>query len=1186
MLARLDPARVVQWLGRRAVPARLAIIAATVVGVVVVAGAAAMAAGVVPRVFFADASSPAAVPVNDDFADAAAVSGTIVSGTTAGATTEAAEVSANEAAAGDQTVWFSWTPTAPGITQFVPSADGSPAVHVYTGSSVGSLTRVELPPDSGGDPTDITSVAALAGTQYLVQVDAPAGTAGGAFSFSVDQPEPGAPANDAVAQAQALDAGVVGVAGGGAPVPIVGATAGATTEPGEPGVAGPAAHSVWYSLGGAGSSLPAGSHLSLTATSLTGSPLGLRLGWFQGADAAHLTLVAADQAGTLTVTTTAGTTALIAVEGPEAFFALAESASNVPAPDVTPPDVHCTPPTGWVQAASVPCTATDGGSGLAHAADASFTLDVAVPPGAALADAESSSRQVCDQAGNCTTAGPFENIQVDTSAPAVTCAPPPPGWASAAVSVGCTANDDGSGLAGGQPATFTLTADVAAGTTSDHVTFPDHAPVCDAVGNCSPVPAPAPTKIDENPPVLACAAPPTGWSAVEVGIACTATDSGSGLATTGQATFQLTTSVGDEQADPNASTNTVSVCDQAGNCATAGPVNGLHVDRSLPVVTCTPPDGWTAGTSVSVPCTASDDGSGLAASSPASFSLTATIPAGTESSSASTDSRPVCDAAGNCATAGPVTGLELDDAAPTITCGVTPGDWSGAAVHVGCASSDDGAGLANAGDATFDLVADAPAGRESDSVAVPSRQVCDAVGHCVTTPPLVPAKIDHAPPTATCDPVPSGTSTTEVDVKCHAIDGGSGLADPSQATFHLRTSVGAGNVDHQAQTGSENVCDAVNNCVVAGPFIADVDLSRPSGAAPTIDFPHQVGVLAAVAAPSPGHDAATVTVPYAVPGATGGTGSVQVACDPPPGSTFQLGLTPVNCGATDDADQTTEGTFWVTVAAAPSLAPTGPAVAGQPWRAVGADFAPGSAVTIELDGSVIDRATAGADGTVSEVVTMPASLPLGPHELVVRGSDANASPLLVVTPVTMAVPQLNVAPPPTTTPPTTTPPITTVPPTTAPPVGSGGGSGGGSSGAGGSSGGAAAPGAKSGGAAAPVTTAPTSAGNANGGSSTGSPAGSSAGGQTTGGESATPPGLPSAPAAPSASIAPPPTAPPPSPSGGAPTTSSGTNEQAAGPTTPAAGGPGAWPWLLALLLLAAIGVTALVVWRRGDRAPL
>ena len=89
-------------------------------------------------------------------------------------------------------------------------------------------------------------------------------------------------------------------------------------------------------------------------------------------------------------------------------------------------------------------------------------------------------------------------------------------------------------------------------------------------------------------------------------------------------------------------------------------------DTVPPVITCDPPDGvWHPG-DVTLGCTASDAGSGLANAADASFVLTTSVAAGTETANALTNTREVCDAVGNCATAGPIGGNKIDKKAPVI----------------------------------------------------------------------------------------------------------------------------------------------------------------------------------------------------------------------------------------------------------------------------------------------------------------------------------------------------------------------------------------------------------------------------------------------------------------------------------------------------------------------------------------
>lgn len=90
---------------------------------------------------------------------------------------------------------------------------------------------------------------------------------------------------------------------------------------------------------------------------------------------------------------------------------------------------------------------------------------------------------------------------------------------------------------------------------------------------------------DSIPPVVNCGTPDTLWHANNVFIACTASDNGSGLAIPSQASINLTTNVAANTETATAFTNSVSVCDVAGNCTPAGPVGPIMVDRTPPVIT-------------------------------------------------------------------------------------------------------------------------------------------------------------------------------------------------------------------------------------------------------------------------------------------------------------------------------------------------------------------------------------------------------------------------------------------------------------------------------------------------------------------------------------------------------------------------------------------------------------------------
>lgn len=93
----------------------------------------------------------------------------------------------------------------------------------------------------------------------------------------------------------------------------------------------------------------------------------------------------------------------------------------------------------------------------------------------------------------------------------------------------------------------------------------------------------------------------------------------------------------------------------------------LCFDNVPPQVTCASADGQWHANDVSISCSASDPLSGLANPADASFTLSTSVPSGTETANAFTGSRQVCDIAGNCAIAGPIGGNMVDKKPPAIT---------------------------------------------------------------------------------------------------------------------------------------------------------------------------------------------------------------------------------------------------------------------------------------------------------------------------------------------------------------------------------------------------------------------------------------------------------------------------------------------------------------------------------------
>ena len=121
----------------------------------------------------------------------------------------------------------------------------------------------------------------------------------------------------------------------------------------------------------------------------------------------------------------------------------------------------------------------------------------------------------------------------------------------------------------------------------------------------------APTfTVDAQDPIVDCAAADSAWHNQNVALACTASDTGSGLADSADASFSLSTTVADGEESSNAATESNEICDHAGNCATAGPLSGNKVDRTRPSTSDNVPTG-PVNQNATVTLSASDTGSGV-----------------------------------------------------------------------------------------------------------------------------------------------------------------------------------------------------------------------------------------------------------------------------------------------------------------------------------------------------------------------------------------------------------------------------------------------------------------------------------------------------------------------------------------------------------------------------------------------
>jgi Tol biopolymer transport system component len=391
--------------------------------------------------------------------------------------------------------------------------------------------------------------------------------------------------------------------------------------------------------------------------------------------------------------------------------------------------------TGWRDTNKpIACTASDAGIGLANPADAAFSLSTTVPAGSEDANALTTTRDVCDRLGNCATAGPIGGNKIDRKAP--TLALPPDVTLQATSADGEIVTFSVSAADGADPSPRVSCSSASGsvfpiGTTHVACTATDH------VGNSSfglftvvvlsfntaegsgvaVRPVDSTTGADPLSVVFAnvTRAGHTTLTTGSTGPAPTAGFEIQGvyyeLATTAEfdsaeICFPYTSPpapptpaimhwVGPltviEPASRDTGSEVCAVVTSFSPFALVVPREG-GADTAPPVIACGSPDGaWHAG-NVSIACSAHDDGSGLADPAGASFTLSTSVPAGTETGNAATGSRQVCDAAGNCATAGPIAGNRIDRKAPTLTVPVdrtvNATSAAGAAVTFSASASD------------------------------------------------------------------------------------------------------------------------------------------------------------------------------------------------------------------------------------------------------------------------------------------------------------------------------------------------------------------------------------------------------------------------------------------------------------------------------------------------------------------
>jgi hypothetical protein len=506
--------------------------------------------------------------------------------------------------------------------------------------------------------------------------------------------------------------------------------------------------------------------------------------------------------------------------------------------DTTAPTINCGTADGSWHAVnvSIACTASDGGgSGLASAEDGSFSLSTNVLDGSETNNAATGSRDVYDVAGNKATAGPITGNEVDKKAPSITNdgvqsgTAGSNGWYVSAVGNGFSASDGGSGLSASCNTAFPK--NVSTGTDEGSAVTVGSGACTDAVGNSNAGISSAAFKIDLHSPTVSCGSADMAWHADNVSIACTASDGGSGLVPdSGDASFNLSTSVGPDSETSNASTGTRDVTDVAGRTTQAGPIGGNKIDRKAPQLSgCDTADGNWHAADVTLHCTYTDGGSGPASQT---VSLTTAVNAGVETADAAASAGGVqaCDDLNNCASSpADIGGNKIDRKAPVISCGSADSVWHGADQSVTCSASDDGSGLAVSGDSSFTLSTNVAANTDTTSAMTGTHLVADGVGNSDTAGPVGPFKIDKKAPTYTCDTAPTAWSGSDITINCTAADSGSGLNPVTDASFSLSTNVTPGTETSDASTGTKTLTDAVGHATTAGPITGlNVDKKNPT----------------------------------------------------------------------------------------------------------------------------------------------------------------------------------------------------------------------------------------------------------------------------------------------------------------------------------------------------------------------
>lgn len=335
------------------------------------------------------------------------------------------------------------------------------------------------------------------------------------------------------------------------------------------------------------------------------------------------------------------------------------------------------------------------------------------------------------------------------------------------------------------------------------------------------------------PTTVASLSPPpngAGWDNSNVTVTLAATASATG-ATVKQLSYSATgaqaiasTTVSGSSASIGISNEGVTTLnffatDSAGDLETAKNVT-IRLDKTPPSINCGAPDGLWHATDVSIACTAGDSGSGLANVGDASFSLSTSVPSGTETANAATGTHSVCDVAGNCATAGPVGDNMVDKKPPSINVSSPAAGGSyllNQAVNASYSCADGGSGVATC---SGKMASGSPIDMASVGSKTFTVNATDKVGNVA-----VPQSVSYSVAYAVCllyDPTRAAQSGSTIPLKIQLCDGNNADASISTVVVHGVSLV-------QVSTSASEVLQASGNANPDNDFRFDSTLGPTGG---------------------------------------------------------------------------------------------------------------------------------------------------------------------------------------------------------------------------------------------------------------------------------------------------------------------------------------------------------------------